>query len=106
MLMLCLLCVFVHIVGSSTDVSEDWEKDFDLDMTEEEVQMALSKVDATEEVCFFTTVNEVEMVKTFTPCLEIIIFYFIFSACDWTVTTLCFFFLLVDACIQGRVFVS
>lgn len=37
--------------GSSTDVSEDWEKDFDLDMTEEEVQLALSKVDATEEVC-------------------------------------------------------
>nr|AAH80207.1 BSD domain containing 1 [Danio rerio] len=36
--------------GSSTDVSEDWEKDFDLDMTEEEVQMALSKVDATEEL--------------------------------------------------------
>lgn len=37
--------------GSSTDVSEDWEKEFDLDMTEEEVQMALSKIDATEEVC-------------------------------------------------------
>lgn len=36
--------------GSSTDVSEDWEKDFDLDMTEEEVQMALSKIDATEEL--------------------------------------------------------
>uniref|UniRef100_A0A672PVM1 BSD domain-containing protein 1-like n=1 Tax=Sinocyclocheilus grahami TaxID=75366 RepID=A0A672PVM1_SINGR len=36
--------------GSSTDVSEDWEKDFDLDMTEEEVQMALSKIDTTEEV--------------------------------------------------------
>lgn len=36
--------------GSSTDVSEDWEKDFDLDMTEEEVQMALSKADATAEV--------------------------------------------------------
>ncbi|XP_053358329.1 BSD domain-containing protein 1 isoform X2 [Clarias gariepinus] len=35
--------------GSSTDVSEDWEKDFDLDMTEEEVQMALSKTDATAE---------------------------------------------------------
>ncbi|XP_072533446.1 BSD domain-containing protein 1 [Salminus brasiliensis] len=35
--------------GSSTDVSEDWEKDFDLDMTEEEVQMALSKADATAE---------------------------------------------------------
>ncbi|CAG5866176.1 unnamed protein product [Menidia menidia] len=31
--------------GSSTDVSEDWEKDFDLDMTEEEVQMALSKIE-------------------------------------------------------------
>ncbi|XP_048860712.1 BSD domain-containing protein 1 [Brienomyrus brachyistius] len=30
--------------GSSTDVSEDWEKDFDLDMTEEEVQLVLSKV--------------------------------------------------------------
>jgi len=44
------LCVFTH-VGSSTDVSEDWEKDFDLDMTEEEVQMALSKIDATGEVC-------------------------------------------------------
>ncbi|XP_067277354.1 BSD domain-containing protein 1 [Pseudorasbora parva] len=36
--------------GSSTDVSEDWEKDFDLDMTEEEVQMALSKIDATEQL--------------------------------------------------------
>eukprot|EP00074_Homo_sapiens_P056407 XP_005271043.1 BSD domain-containing protein 1 isoform X2 [Homo sapiens] len=36
--------------GSSTDISEDWEKDFDLDMTEEEVQMALSKVDASGEV--------------------------------------------------------
>ncbi|XP_027023711.2 BSD domain-containing protein 1 isoform X1 [Tachysurus fulvidraco] len=35
--------------GSSTDVSEDWEKDFDLDMTEEEVQMALAKADATAE---------------------------------------------------------
>ncbi len=45
-----LHCVCAH-VGSSTDVSEDWEKDFDLDMTEEEVQMALSKIDATEEVC-------------------------------------------------------
>ncbi len=43
-------CFSAH-VGSSTDVSEDWEKDFDLDMTEEEVQMALSKIDATEEVC-------------------------------------------------------
>uniref|UniRef100_A0A4W3JQL9 BSD domain containing 1 n=1 Tax=Callorhinchus milii TaxID=7868 RepID=A0A4W3JQL9_CALMI len=32
--------------GSSTDISEDWEKDFDLDMTEEEVQLALSQVDA------------------------------------------------------------
>uniref|UniRef100_A0A8C5HZD7 BSD domain-containing protein n=1 Tax=Gouania willdenowi TaxID=441366 RepID=A0A8C5HZD7_GOUWI len=32
--------------GSSTDVSEDWEKDFDLDMTEEEVQQALSKIEA------------------------------------------------------------
>nr|XP_056702861.1 BSD domain-containing protein 1 isoform X1 [Euleptes europaea] len=36
--------------GSSTDVSEDWEKDFDLDMTEEEVQLALSKVDVSEEL--------------------------------------------------------
>ncbi|KAL2098826.1 hypothetical protein ACEWY4_005306 [Coilia grayii] len=36
--------------GSSTDVSEDWEKDFDLDMTEEEVQMALSKMDGTGEL--------------------------------------------------------
>ncbi|XP_062378578.1 BSD domain-containing protein 1 [Sardina pilchardus] len=36
--------------GSSTDVSEDWEKDFDLDMTEEEVQMALSKMDGTAEM--------------------------------------------------------
>uniref|UniRef100_A0A5F9D3L2 BSD domain containing 1 n=1 Tax=Oryctolagus cuniculus TaxID=9986 RepID=A0A5F9D3L2_RABIT len=35
--------------GSSTDISEDWEKDFDLDMTEEEVQMALSKMDASGE---------------------------------------------------------
>ncbi|XP_005738993.1 BSD domain-containing protein 1 [Pundamilia nyererei] len=36
--------------GSSTDVSEDWEKDFDLDMTEEEVQMALSKIEASGEL--------------------------------------------------------
>uniref|UniRef100_A0AAY4AU74 BSD domain-containing protein n=1 Tax=Denticeps clupeoides TaxID=299321 RepID=A0AAY4AU74_9TELE len=36
--------------GSSTDISEDWEKDFDLDMTEEEVQLALSKLDATGEL--------------------------------------------------------
>lgn len=34
--------------GSSTDISEDWEKDFDLDMTEEEVQLALSQVDVTD----------------------------------------------------------
>lgn len=39
-----------HVSGSSTDISEDWEKDFDLDMTEEEVQMALSKVDASGEL--------------------------------------------------------
>lgn len=31
-------------------MSEDWEKDFDLDMTEEEVQMALSKVGSSGEV--------------------------------------------------------
>ncbi|XP_053255083.1 BSD domain-containing protein 1 isoform X10 [Podarcis raffonei] len=36
--------------GSSTDISEDWEKDFDLDMTEEEVQLALSKVDISGEM--------------------------------------------------------
>ncbi|KAG7466001.1 hypothetical protein MATL_G00160190 [Megalops atlanticus] len=36
--------------GSSTDISEDWEKDFDLDMTEEEVQLALSKVNAAGEL--------------------------------------------------------
>ncbi|XP_035466023.2 BSD domain-containing protein 1 isoform X1 [Scophthalmus maximus] len=35
--------------GSSTDVSEDWEKDFDLDMTEEEVQLALSKIEGSGE---------------------------------------------------------
>ncbi|GCB75863.1 hypothetical protein scyTo_0019066, partial [Scyliorhinus torazame] len=35
--------------GSSTDISEDWEKDFDLDMTEEEVQLALSRVDMSEQ---------------------------------------------------------
>ncbi|XP_053563229.1 BSD domain-containing protein 1 isoform X2 [Bombina bombina] len=34
--------------GSSTDVSEDWEKDFD--MTEEEVQQALSRVEISGEV--------------------------------------------------------
>lgn len=45
----CLHTV-VMVPGSSTDVSEDWEKDFDLDMTEEEVQVALSKVDASGEV--------------------------------------------------------
>lgn len=42
--------LWVMVPGSSTDISEDWEKDFDLDMTEEEVQMALSKVDASGEV--------------------------------------------------------
>ncbi|KAK1340258.1 hypothetical protein QTO34_018824 [Cnephaeus nilssonii] len=36
--------------GCMYDISEDWEKDFDLDMTEEEVQMALSKVDASGEL--------------------------------------------------------
>ncbi|XP_072404004.1 BSD domain-containing protein 1 isoform X1 [Chiloscyllium punctatum] len=36
--------------GSSTDISEDWEKDFDLDMTEEEVQLALSQVDVSEQL--------------------------------------------------------
>ncbi|XP_051892504.1 BSD domain-containing protein 1 isoform X1 [Pristis pectinata] len=36
--------------GSSTDISEDWEKDFDLDMTEEEVQLALSRVDVTDQL--------------------------------------------------------
>ncbi|XP_051843808.1 BSD domain-containing protein 1 isoform X3 [Antechinus flavipes] len=36
--------------GSSTDISEDWEKDFDLDMTEEEVQLALSKADGSGEL--------------------------------------------------------
>lgn len=41
--------VFV-VPGSSTDISEDWEKDFDLDMTEEEVQLALSKVEVSGEV--------------------------------------------------------
>ena len=42
--------MWLVIPGSSTDISEDWEKDFDLDMTEEEVQMALSKADASGEV--------------------------------------------------------
>ncbi|KAM6996239.1 BSD domain-containing protein 1 [Passerculus sandwichensis] len=36
--------------GSSTDISEDWEKDFDLDMTEEEVQLALSRVEMSGEL--------------------------------------------------------
>lgn len=44
------MCVCVVTAGSSTDVSEDWEKDFDLDMTEEEVQMALSKIESSGEV--------------------------------------------------------
>lgn len=39
-------------------MSEDWEKDFDLDMTEEEVQLALSKIDASGEVgCLFCDVK-------------------------------------------------
>lgn len=42
--------LWVTVPGSSTDISEDWEKDFDLDMTEEEVQVALSKADASGEV--------------------------------------------------------
>lgn len=45
---------FFRSPGSSTDVSEDWEKDFDLDMTEEEVQMALSKIEASGEVSVVT----------------------------------------------------
>lgn len=48
--------LFVVTAGSSTDVSEDWEKDFDLDMTEEEVQMALSKIESSGDVkCLFNT---------------------------------------------------
>lgn len=48
-------CAVVVTAGSSTDVSEDWEKDFDLDMTEEEVQMALSKIESSGEViCLFS----------------------------------------------------
>lgn len=48
--------VCVVTAGSSTDVSEDWEKDFDLDMTEEEVQMALSKIESSGEVkCLSST---------------------------------------------------
>lgn len=46
-------CVCVGPAGSSTDVSEDWEKDFDLDMTEEEVRMALSKIESSGEVNVF-----------------------------------------------------
>jgi len=42
--------VMFGLTGSSTDISEDWEKDFDLDMTEEEVQLALSKVAVSGEV--------------------------------------------------------
>lgn len=42
--------VMFVVPGSSTDISEDWEKDFDLDMTEEEVQLALSKVEMAGEV--------------------------------------------------------
>lgn len=42
--------VMFVVTGSSTDISEDWEKDFDLDMTEEEVQLALSKVEVSGEV--------------------------------------------------------
>lgn len=46
-----LMAVVMFVVtGSSTDISEDWEKDFDLDMTEEEVQLALSKVEVSGEV--------------------------------------------------------
>lgn len=47
--------------GSSTDVSEDWEKDFDLDMTEEEVQMALSKIETSGEVRVETVVGRMMM---------------------------------------------
>lgn len=42
--------VVLVLTGSSTDISEDWEKDFDLDMTEEEVQLVLSKVEVSGEV--------------------------------------------------------
>ena len=52
--------------GSSTDVSEDWEKDFDLDMTEEEVQMALSKVEASGDVGYInSTLNAHSHTHTF-----------------------------------------
>nr|XP_014343676.1 PREDICTED: BSD domain-containing protein 1 isoform X2 [Latimeria chalumnae] len=47
--------------GSSTDISEDWEKEFDLDMTEEEVQLALSKVEGSGEVC--TTLKTWDLLK-------------------------------------------
>lgn len=45
-----LMALAFMFTGSSTDISEDWEKDFDLDMTEEEVQLVLSKVEASGEV--------------------------------------------------------
>lgn len=39
--------LWIMALGSRViDISEDWEKDFDLEKTEEEVQMALSSVDA------------------------------------------------------------
>ncbi|XP_075928396.1 BSD domain-containing protein 1 isoform X3 [Petromyzon marinus] len=37
-------------IGSSTDISEDWEKEFELDMTEEEIQQALAKAEASGEM--------------------------------------------------------
>ncbi|GCC39029.1 hypothetical protein chiPu_0023104 [Chiloscyllium punctatum] len=36
--------------GSSTDISETWEKEFGLDTTEEEVQLALSHLDVSEQL--------------------------------------------------------
>lgn len=67
--------------GSSTDVSEDWEKDFDLDMTEEEVQMALSKIEASGEVgvTFYQIVNETAK-KKFENLTPFVFFFCVHSS--------------------------
>lgn len=71
--------VCVATAGSSTDVSEDWEKDFDLDMTEEEVQMALSKIETSGEVkCLFNTslLSGIQVKKKSTTLVLFVFLYF------------------------------
>lgn len=75
-------CVFPS-PGSSTDVSEDWEKDFDLDMTEEEVQMALSKIEASGEVgaVTFTKIQWKRLLIITSVCVILICVFYSLTKC-------------------------